>query len=48
MLFILTVSLLTIRFYLGWTDGGGVALLGTALFLPCALLAPLIIGTYLI
>jgi len=49
MLFFLTVSLLTIGFYLGWTDGGGVTLLGAALFVPYVLLAPLmIIGTYLI
>ena len=48
MLFFLTVSLLTIGFYLGWTDGGGVTLLGAALFLPYVLLAPLVIGTYLI
>ena len=48
MLFFLTVLLLTIGFLLGWTDGGGVTLLGAALFLPYALLAPLIIGTYLI
>ena len=48
MLFLLTVSLLTIGFYLGWTDGGGVTLLGAALFLPYMLLAPLVIGTYLV
>jgi len=48
MLFFLTVSLLTIGFYLGWTDGDSVALSGAALFLPYVLLAPLIIGTYLI
>jgi hypothetical protein len=48
MLFFLTVSLLTIGFYLGWTDGAGSTLLGVALFLPYALLAPLVIGTYLI
>ena len=48
MLFFLTVSLLTIGFYLGWTDGGGVTLLGAALFVPYVLLAPLVIGTYLI
>ncbi len=50
MSFFFTVSLLTIGFYLGWTDGGGVTLLGASLviFLPYVLLAPLIIGTYLI
>jgi len=48
MLFFLTVSLLTIGFYLGWTDGDSVTLLGAVLFLPYALLAPLVIGTYLI
>jgi hypothetical protein len=48
MLFFLTVLLLTIGFYLGWTNGSGVALLGAALFLPYVLLAPLVIGTYLI
>ena len=48
MLFFLSVLLLTIGFYLGWTDGGGVTLLGASLFLPYALLAPLIVGTYLI
>ena len=44
----LTVSLLIIGFCLGSTDGGGVTLLGAALFLPYVLLAPLVIGTYLI
>jgi hypothetical protein len=48
MLFFLTVLLLTIGFYLGWSDGSGVTLRGAALFLPYVLLAPLIIGTYLI
>ena len=48
MLFFLTVLLLTIGFYLGWTDGGGVTLLGASLFLPYVFLAPLVIGTYLI
>jgi hypothetical protein len=48
MLFFLTVLLLTIGFYLGRTDGGGVSLLGAFLFLPYALLAPLVMGTYLI
>jgi hypothetical protein len=48
MLFFLTVSLLIIGFYLGWTDGDSVTLLGAFLFLPYALLAPLVIGTYLI
>jgi hypothetical protein len=48
MLLFLTVSLLSIGFYLGWTDGDSVALSGAALFLPYVLLAPLIIGTYLI
>jgi hypothetical protein len=48
MLFFLTVSLLTVGFYLGWTDGGRVTLLGAALFLPYVLFAPLVIGTYLI
>jgi hypothetical protein len=48
MLFFLTVLLLTIGFYLGWTDRAGSTLLGVALFLPYALLAPLVIGTYLI
>jgi hypothetical protein len=40
------VLLLTIGFYLGWTDGGGVTLLGALLFLPYVFLAPLVIGTY--
>ena len=48
MLFFLTVLLLTIGFYLGWTDGGSVTLLGASLFLPYVFLAPLVIGTYLI
>jgi hypothetical protein len=48
MLFFLTVLLLTIGFYLGWTDGDSVTLLGAVLFLPYVLLAPLVIGTYLI
>jgi hypothetical protein len=48
MLFFFTVSLLTIGFYLGWTDGDSVTLLGAALFLPYVLLAPVVIGTYLI
>ena len=48
MLLFLTVSLLTIGFYLGWTDRGGVTLLGAALFLPYVLLAPLVIGTHMI
>ena len=48
MLFFLTVLLLTIGFYLGWSDGDSVTLLGAVLFLPYAWLAPLIIGTYLI
>jgi hypothetical protein len=48
MLLFLTMSLLTIGFYLGWTGGDGVTLLGAALFLPYLLLAPLVIGTYLI
>lgn len=48
MLFFLTVLLLTIGFYLGWTDGDNVTLLGALLFLPYGLLAPLVIGTYLI
>jgi hypothetical protein len=48
MLFFLTVSLLTIGFYLGWTDEGRVTLLGAALFLPYVLLDPVVIGTYLI
>ena len=48
VLFFLTVSLLTIGFYLGWSDRGSVTLLGAALFLPYALLAPLVIGTFLI
>ena len=48
MLFFLIVSLLTIGFYLGWIDGGGVTLLGAALFLPYVLLAPLIIGIFLV
>jgi|GEM_PF-5045896 len=47
MLFFFTVLLLTIGFYLGWTDGGGVTLLGASLFLPYVFLAPLVIGTYL-
>jgi hypothetical protein len=48
MLFFLTVSLLTIGFCVRWTDGGGMTVLGAALFLPYALFAPLIMGTYLI
>jgi hypothetical protein len=48
VLFFLTVFLLTIGFYLGWTDGGSVTLLGASIFLPYAFLAPLIIGTYLV
>jgi hypothetical protein len=48
MLFFLTVLLLTIGFHLGWTDRGGVTLLSASLFLPYALLAPLVIGTYLV
>jgi hypothetical protein len=48
MLFFFTVLLLTIGFYLGWTDRGGVTLRGVALFLPYVLFAPLVIGTYLI
>jgi hypothetical protein len=48
MLFFLTVLLLTIGFYRGWTDGGGITLLGVSLFLPYVFLAPLVIGTYLI
>jgi hypothetical protein len=48
MLFFLTVFLLTIGFYLGWTDGGTVTLPGASLCLTYAPLAPLIIGTYLI
>ena len=48
MLFFLTVLLLTIGFCLGWTDRDSVTLLGAILFLPYALLAPLIIGAYLI
>lgn len=48
MVFLLTLLLLTIGFYLGWTGGGGATLLGAALFLPYVLLAPLVIGTYLI
>jgi hypothetical protein len=48
MLFFLTVSLLTIGFYLGRTKGGGVKLLGSSLFLPYVFLASLVIGTCLI
>ena len=48
MLLFLTVILLTIGFYLGWTEGGSVTLLGASFFLPYAFLAPLVIGTYLI
>jgi len=48
MLFFLTVLLLTIGFCLGWTDRDSVTLLGAILFLPYALLAPLVIGTYLV
>lgn len=48
MLFFLTVSLLTIGFYLGWADGDSVTLLGAAFFLPYLFLAPLLIGTYVI
>ena len=46
MLLCLTVSLLTIGFYPGWTDVGRLLLLGAASFLPYALLAPLVTGTY--
>ena len=48
MLFLLTGLLPTIGFYLGWTGGGSVTLLGASLFLPYVFLAPLVIGTYLI
>jgi len=48
MLFFLTALLLTIGFYLGWIDRDSVTLLGAILFLPYALLAPLVIGTYLV
>jgi hypothetical protein len=48
MLFFLTVLLLTIGFYLRWTDGGSVTLLGASLFLPYLFVAPLAIGAYLI
>jgi hypothetical protein len=48
MLFFFTVLLLTIGFYLGWTDRGGLTLWGVALFLPYVLFAPLVIGIYLI
>jgi hypothetical protein len=48
MLFFLTMLLLTIGFYLGWTDGGSVTLLGTSLYLPYVFLAPPVIDTYLI
>ena len=48
MLSFLTVLLMSIGFYLGWTDGDSVSLLGAVLFLPYASLAPLVIGTYLI
>jgi hypothetical protein len=41
-------SLLAMGFELGWTDGESVTLLGTALSLPLALLASLIMSTYLI
>ena len=37
------MSLLTIGFYLGWTDGDSVTLMAAALFLPYVLLAPLVI-----
>jgi hypothetical protein len=48
MLFFLTVLLLTIGFYPRRTDGGGFTLLCASFFLPYVLLAPLVIGTYLI
>jgi hypothetical protein len=48
MLFFLKELLLTIGFYLGWTDRGSLTLLGAALLLPYVLLARLVIGTYLI
>jgi len=48
MLFLLTVLVLTIGFYLGWTDGGSVTLLGACLFLAYVFLAPLVSGTDLI
>jgi hypothetical protein len=48
MLFFVTVSLLTIGFSLGWTDGSGVTLTGASLFLPYVFLAFLVLGTYLI
>lgn len=48
MLFFFTVLLLTIGFHLGWTAGGRVTLLGATLFMPDAMLAPVLMGTYLI
>jgi hypothetical protein len=48
VLLFLIVLLMTIGFYLGWTDGGDVTLLGAVLFLPYVFLAPLVVGTYLI
>lgn len=47
ILFLLTMLLLTIGFYLGWTDGGSVTLLGASL-VPYVCLAPLVVGIYLI
>ena len=48
ILFLVTVLLLTLGFYLGWADADSVTLLGVSFFLPYAFLAPLVIGTYLI
>jgi hypothetical protein len=48
MLFSLTMLPPTIGFCLGWTGGGSVTLLGASLSLPYVLLAPLVLGTYLV
>jgi hypothetical protein len=48
MLFLLTVLLLTVGFYLRWGDGGGVTLVGVFVLLPYLLVAPLLIGHYLV
>jgi hypothetical protein len=46
MLFFLTVLLLTVSFYLGWTDAHGITLLGASHFPLYVILAPLAISTY--
>lgn len=46
--FFLTILLLTLDFYLGWADEGGITLLGVSLFVPYLFVAPLVVGTCLI